>query len=46
MHYDLKMHFICGGKVQYPHYDFNPHYVGALNAIYAWQFKDAHYMWG
>jgi hypothetical protein len=21
-------------------------YVGALNAIHAWQFKDAHYIWG
>jgi len=21
------IHTICGGKIQYPHYDFNPHYM-------------------
>jgi hypothetical protein len=27
MHDNLKMHTICEGKVQYPHYDPNPHYI-------------------
>jgi hypothetical protein len=27
LHDNLKMHTICGGKVQYPHYDHNPHYI-------------------
>jgi hypothetical protein len=27
MHDNLKMHTICGGKVIYPHYDPNPHYI-------------------
>ncbi len=27
MHDNLNMHIICGGKMQYPHYDFNPHYI-------------------
>jgi hypothetical protein len=27
LHDNLKMHTICGGKVQYPHYDHNPHYL-------------------
>ncbi len=45
MHDNSKMQIICGGKVQYPHYDPNPHYIWEGNAILAWQFKDAHYMW-
>jgi hypothetical protein len=28
MHDNLKMHIICGGKMQYPHYDLNPHIYG------------------
>jgi hypothetical protein len=27
MHDNLKMQTVCGGKVQYPHYDPNPHYI-------------------
>jgi hypothetical protein len=27
MHENLKTHIICEGKLQYPHYDFNPHYI-------------------
>jgi hypothetical protein len=27
MHENLRMQTICGGKVQYPHYDLNPHYL-------------------
>jgi hypothetical protein len=29
LHNKLKMHNTYGGKLQYPHYDPNPHYVGA-----------------
>jgi len=24
---NLKMHNVCGGKIQYPHHDLNPHYM-------------------
>ncbi len=27
LHDNLKMHTTCGVKMQYPHYDFNPHYM-------------------
>ncbi len=48
LHDNLNMHVICGGKMQYSHYDPNPHYIytGEGNAILTWQFMDAHYMWG
>ncbi len=26
-HDNLKMHTVYGGKLQYPHYDPNPHYM-------------------
>jgi len=32
--YNLKMHIVCGGKVQYPHYDPNPHYMWELQMQY------------
>jgi hypothetical protein len=44
LHDNLKMHTICGGKVQYPHYDFNPHYMVEGHLVFAWQFMDAHFM--
>jgi hypothetical protein len=47
MHNNLRMHTICGEKMQYPHYDPNLNYIwGKENAIHAQQFKNAHYMWG
>jgi hypothetical protein len=40
------MHTICGGKVQYPHYDYNPHYIWEREMQYLHkQFKHAHYIW-
>jgi hypothetical protein len=27
MHDNLQMHIICGGKMQYPHYEPNPQYI-------------------
>ncbi len=27
LHENLNMHTICGGKVQYPYYNFDPHYI-------------------
>jgi hypothetical protein len=27
MHDNLNMPTICGNKMQYPHYDPNPHYI-------------------
>jgi hypothetical protein len=27
LHDNLNMHNVCGGKVQDPHYDPNPHYL-------------------
>ncbi len=29
-HDNLKMHTVYGGKLQYPHYDPNPHYMWEL----------------
>jgi hypothetical protein len=46
LHDNLWMHIIFEGKVQYLHYDPNPHYMREGNAILAQQFKDAHYIWG
>ncbi len=47
LHDFLKMHTVCGGKLQYPRYDHNPHYIweremqylhNNLNMhIYRWQ---------
>jgi endo-1,4-beta-mannosidase len=52
LHYNTHMmtliHTICGGKVQYPHYDHNPHYIWEremqylhnnlkMHTIYGWQ---------
>jgi endo-1,4-beta-mannosidase len=48
LHDNLKIHIICGGKVQYPHYDHNPHYICEremqymhnnlkMHTIYGWQ---------
>jgi hypothetical protein len=48
LHDNLKMHTICEGKVQYPHYDHNPHYIWEremeymhnnlkMHIIYGWQ---------
>ncbi len=33
LHNNLKMHTICGGKVQYPHYDLNPHYLWEVKML-------------
>jgi len=30
LHENLKMQIVCGHKMQYPHYDFNPHYMWEL----------------
>ncbi len=44
-HKNLMMHIVCGVKMQYSHFNLNPHYMGEGNAILAWQFQDANYMW-
>ncbi len=42
------MHIVCGGKMQYSHYDLNPHYIWEremqylhnnlkMHTIYGWQ---------
>jgi hypothetical protein len=42
------MHIVCGGKLQYSHYDLNPHYIWEremqylhnnlkMHTIYGWQ---------
>ncbi len=46
LHDNLKMHIVYGGKLQYPHHDPNLVYVGALNVIPTWLFKDAHCILG
>jgi len=47
LHDNLNMHILCGGKMQYLHYDLKSTLcMGYENAIFAWQFKYAHFMWG
>jgi hypothetical protein len=43
MHDNLKMHVVCGGKMQYPHYDPNSHYVWERKM---WYQHDNFLMWG
>jgi hypothetical protein len=33
LHDNLNMHTVCEGKVQYPHYDHNPHYISKVKML-------------
>jgi len=48
LHDFLKMHIVCGGKLQYSRYDHNPHHIWErkmqylhnnlnMHTIYGWQ---------
>jgi hypothetical protein len=45
LHDNLKMHTICGGKVQYPHYDHNAHYIRVAKCNIGIMTLNPHYLW-
>jgi hypothetical protein len=34
LHDNLRMHIVCGGKMQYPHSNLNPHYISEKKTLY------------
>jgi hypothetical protein len=47
LHDNLKMHTIYGGKMQYLHYDLNPHYMWELKCNTYMRILKMHIcMWG
>ncbi len=45
LHDNLKMHTICEGKVQYPHYDHNPHYIWVAKCNISIMTLNPHNLW-
>jgi hypothetical protein len=45
IHDNFKMHTICGAKCNTHIMTLIHIIMGEGNVIFAWQFKDAHYMW-